>query len=55
MSSFIVTVYDRELDNPNKRALREFEVVGSRASAYRAAARAAHETRGAYSYGVERA
>lgn len=55
MQSFIATVYDRELENPNKRVLREFEVVGSRADAYRAAARAAHDTRGAYAYAVERA
>jgi hypothetical protein len=55
MQSFIVTVYDRDRFDPRKRALREFEVVGSRDSAFRAAAQAAGSTPGAYSYNVERA
>jgi hypothetical protein len=55
MSSFTVTIYDRDRYETAKKVLREFEVVASHVGvAYRTASRVLGETRGARSYDVER-
>jgi hypothetical protein len=54
MSSYTVTLFDRDRFEPNKKTLREFEVVGrAKVHAIRAAYLAMAETSGAKSFEVE--